>query len=183
MSEPDRTPADRLIELRVERISHLFDALDPFPIPSRDLAKHAEEFIVGWARELRGEAEINILVHVPVDEANAVSLSLLRDAFSRHFSARVDAVSGDLHELFRVGRLSLAIGLGVLAVCIVAGRLAGGFFGDTYLGRFFGEGLIIVGWVANWRPIEIFLYDWWPILRLRRLYRRLARAGVEVRAN
>ncbi len=22
---------------------------------------------------------------------------------------------------------------------------------------------MIIGWVAMWRPIEIFLYDWWPI--------------------
>ena len=23
--------------------------------------------------------------------------------------------------------------------------------------------LLIGGWVAMWRPMEIFLYDWWPI--------------------
>jgi hypothetical protein len=23
------------------------------------------------------------------------------------------------------------------------------------------ESLLIFGWVANWRPIEIFLSDWW----------------------
>ena len=38
------------------------------------------------------------------------------------------------------------------------------------------------GWVANWKPIEIFLYDWWPLARRRDLYRRLAAARVEVRA-
>ena len=27
----------------------------------------------------------------------------------------------------------------------------------------FREGLLIVGWVAMWRPLEVFLYDWWPI--------------------
>jgi hypothetical protein len=26
------------------------------------------------------------------------------------------------------------------------------------------ENLLVGGWVAMWRPIEIFLYDWWPIL-------------------
>jgi hypothetical protein len=43
------------------------------------------------------------------------------------------------------------------------------------------EGLIILGWVANWRPIEIFLYDWWPLVRKRRLLERLADATVIVR--
>jgi hypothetical protein len=36
--------------------------------------------------------------------------------------------------------------------------------------------------VANWKPIEIFLYDWWPLLRRRNLYRRLSEASVEVTA-
>ena len=45
------------------------------------------------------------------------------------------------------------------------------------------ESLIIVGWVANWRPIEIYLYDWWPIVRRIRLYRRIAAAHVRVKAG
>jgi hypothetical protein len=29
-----------------------------------------------------------------------------------------------------------------------------------------------------WRPLEIFLYDWWPIVGERRLYERLSRIDV-----
>jgi hypothetical protein len=39
------------IEIRIEDISQLFHS-DPFPFRERDLDKDAEEFIVGWAREL-----------------------------------------------------------------------------------------------------------------------------------
>jgi hypothetical protein len=49
------------------------------------------------------------------------------------------------------------------------------------LGRIVQESLVIMGWVANWRPLEIFLYDWWPLNRRRRLYRRLAAARIELR--
>ena len=41
------------------------------------------------------------------------------------------------------------------------------------------SGLLILGWVANWKPLETFLYDWWPIRRRLRLYRRLQKAPVE----
>ena len=41
--------------------------------------------------------------------------------------------------------------------------------------------MILLGWVANWKPIEIFLYDWWPIAKRRDLYRRLAAASAEFR--
>jgi hypothetical protein len=33
------------------------------------------------------------------------------------------------------------------------------------VGRVIEESLLIFCWVANWRPIEIFLYEWWPIIR------------------
>jgi hypothetical protein len=42
------------------------------------------------------------------------------------------------------------------------------------------EGLLIVGWVAMWRPLEIFLYDWRPIWRRCRLYAK-TRIPVTVR--
>jgi hypothetical protein len=40
-----------------------------------------------------------------------------------------------------------------------------GSFGDV-----FTQGLTIVGWVSLWRPVEIFLYEWWPLWRDVRLY-------------
>jgi hypothetical protein len=43
------------------------------------------------------------------------------------------------------------------------------------------EGLIIAGWVAMWRPMEIFLYEWWPLRRKGRLYQKLSRMHVEIR--
>ena len=45
------------------------------------------------------------------------------------------------------------------------------------------QGLFILGWVALWRPLEIFLYDWWPLARRIRLLERLSAATVEIRSR
>jgi hypothetical protein len=42
------------------------------------------------------------------------------------------------------------------------------------------EGFLIGGWVAMWRPIEIFLYDWWPIRAEARLFDRLGAMPVRI---
>jgi len=170
------------IELRLEELSQLFDPFDPFPMPTRDLARSAEDFIVGWARELpRGQA-FRIIVHLSQREAQSAAAAGLADALRRHFTYRAERMSGDLHEMFRIGRLSLFIGLAVLGGCVLGGRLVSGLFGPGDISSFVAEGLIILGWVANWRPIEIFLYDWWPLAQRRHLYRCLADASVEVRS-
>jgi hypothetical protein len=48
--------------------------------------------------------------------------------------------------------------------------------------HFVSEGLLILGWVAMWRPVEIFLYDWWPEFGKRRLFDRIAGLQIETRA-
>lgn len=168
------------IELRVESISQLFDTLDPFPFPERDLDSEAEEYIVGWARELPRRQPISILVHVPEEEAHSRSAETLPDSLARFFTYRAGLVSRDLKEMFRIGRRALAIGVGVLALCLTANQFVSGWLDGTAFGRFVTESLIIVGWVANWKPIEIFLYDWWPLVRRRNLYMRLANAKVAI---
>lgn len=170
------------IEVRLENLSQLFDTLDPFPFPERDLDRDAEEFIVGWARELPHGAPVTIRIHLPAAEAQSEQAKAAAAAIKRFFDYRAGMMERELHELFRVGRIALLIGLVTLAACLSASRFVASQLGMTPFGRFLEESLIIVGWVVNWKPIEILLYDWLPPTRRRNLYRRLAKATVEWKA-
>jgi hypothetical protein len=171
-------PKQSVIELQVDKVGQLFDTLDPMPFREKDLDREAEDYIVGWARELPRKVPLQILIHLPASEAASEHSQTVREAVGRYFAYRADIISRDLGELFRIGRYSLLVGLTVLALCVTGGRMAMTWAGQ--FGTLFNEGLIILGWVANWRPIEIFLYDWWPIVRHRNLLRRLAHAEVVI---
>jgi hypothetical protein len=97
-------------------------------------------------------------------------------ALGNYFGYRADLIQRELRELFRMGRRYLMIGLVVLVVCLVANHLLRTNLTDNPLMRVIEESLLILGWVANWKPLETFLYDWWPVRRRLRLYRRLAKA-------
>ena len=43
------------------------------------------------------------------------------------------------------------------------------------------ESLIIAGWVAMWGPMQVFLYDWWPIHQEAKFQDRLAAMPVQIR--
>ena len=119
------------------------------------------------------------LAHRPVAE----KLALLDEMRDRACAVRAAATRHDLSRLFRTGRISLVIGLAFLAVAIVVGEaLAGRIRSESY-GWLVKESLIIGGWVALWRPLEIFLYDWWPIRDEARLYERLSRAAVRLEST
>lgn len=179
----DNPTSPASIEIRAEKISQLFDSLDPFPFPKRDLAASTEQYIVSWAREFPSSKTFEIIVHLPAAEAKSPVAELLGAAFSSYFAARADRLALDRRELFRVGRWSLLIGASVLAICLLLSKLLTVLLEDGYVRKFFSEGIIIFGWVANWRPIEIFFYEWWPIRRQQRLYSRLAAAQVIVRTD
>lgn len=174
------SPCD-LIELRVDNIAQLFHTLDPFPFRERDLDKEVEEFIVGWARELTTGRAITIVIHLPEASAQTKAARELEEALRGYFAHHADAVQREINELFRIGRRSLAIGASILIACLLLAHFAGGFLADSPFKRLVEESFLILGWVANWRPLEIFLYDWLPPARLRDLYRRLAAANVELR--
>jgi len=171
-----------VIELRVNEIAQLFHTLDPFPFRERDLDREAEEFIVGWARELPVGQPIKILIHFPDSEAQRRAARELGEAINRYFFYRADMLQHDLNELLRVGRRSLGIGICVLLACFVSARIAGGLLIESAFRPLIEESFLILGWVANWQPLEIFLYDWWPIARRRDLHRRLSKAVVEAKS-
>jgi hypothetical protein len=84
-----------------------------------------------------------------------------------------------LKRLLTQGRISLVIGLLFLGGCLVVSDL----LAQNRQGTLFNlarESLTIAGWVAMWRPMEIFLYDWWPLLNTRRPYEKLSGLSVEV---
>ena len=73
-NEPVPKVAENLIEIRVNDIAQLFHTLDPFPFREKDLADEAEDYIVGWAREMPGNRPIKIVVHIPDTESQGKSI-------------------------------------------------------------------------------------------------------------
>lgn len=76
--------------------------------------------------------------------------------------------------------MSLSIGLIFLAAAIGVGSVLANSFLGRASGALLREGLLIGGWVAMWRPLEIFLYDWWPIRAEAALFDRLSAMPVRI---
>ena len=72
-----------VIELRVNDIAQLFHTLYPFPFRERDLDREAEEYIVGWTRELATDQTIKIAIHFPETEGSARTQRSIRPIFPR----------------------------------------------------------------------------------------------------
>ncbi|MBD3655516.1 MULTISPECIES: hypothetical protein [Marinobacter] len=163
-----------VIRVHLSSISQLFNSLDPSPFVGRDLDVNAESFIMEWAEEhpARGAFRLEILLNQCDDLAAARDRVV--QAVHAYFLEREQLARRDFRRLMGEGRLSLAIGLVFLAVCLGVSRALEAHTPGSGLLSLVSESLWIGGWVAMWRPLEIFLYDWWPLLRRIRLLRRLS---------
>jgi hypothetical protein len=176
-------PNCELIEVRVADVANLFNAMDPSPFREKDLDPNAEEFIVSWAKGAPRDAALALLVHVDRMGDLPEQAAVLRVAVHEFFRYRAESSRRRLSQLFRIGRISLAIGGLFLSAMILVGDLIDGTLRGQRVGEILRESFLIGGWVAMWRPLEIFLYDWWPIRAEARLFDRLSAMPVRIQEN
>ena len=176
-------PNCALIEVHVSNLKELFNSFDPTPFHKRDLDPDAEEFIAGWARDLPAHVPLGLLVHADHAPDSTEATESVRAAIREHFVRRAEEIRRKLRLLFRNGRVALAIGLAVVAASVLAGDVVETLLSESRFGSIIRESLLIGGWVAMWRPLEVFLYEWWPIRAEARLFDRLSEMVVRVQPH
>lgn len=166
------------IKLRLRDMSQLFNSMDPSPFLEKDLDDDAEEFIMSWAQEFPPGALVRLHIYLeqwPIEDPK----ELIRQSVHNYFAHRAKLSELEFRRLMKQGRTSLLIGLVFLASCLVIIQTL--LHGET--GTWAGvlrESLTIAGWVAMWRPMQIYLYDWWPLRRKRQIYQKLSHMPVDV---
>lgn len=167
------------IELKLRSPRQLFDERDPAPFRERDLDDDAARYIISSFRELKDQQDVKVQLYFETlgeFETNPTDIGRALHSFFRYES---DMKRKDLRTIFHQGLISLAIGLVFLLLCT---WFAYGL--ESTHPRFWEslvhEGLFITGWVSMWKPISIFLHDWWPIADEVRTLSRLANVDVEV---
>lgn len=170
----------RWIEVRVKSSQQLFDARDPAPFRERDLDDDFVEYIVSAFREFSISTPLKLVIYIEESETKEVPKDSIREAIRSYFGYKIDLQTGDLKTFIKRAQLFLIIGLLVLISCIsVAQNLTvpnpPGAIGILR------EGIVIFGWVSVWKPIELILFDWYPLVEKLRFYKKLLATEIDIR--
>ena len=164
------------IEIRIRSLAQLFDALDPAPLQERALDRGAESYILACAGTHRPAESLRLLVHFPGSlRAHAAGAT---DAIHEHFRRAHAQGERRFRRRLRIGGFTLAVALGVLASSFGLRSLLSNIEEPAVI-QGLGEGLLILGWVAMWRPVEILLWEHWESHLDHALLERLASVPVE----
>jgi hypothetical protein len=172
-----------LVEIKLNEVRQLFNSFDPAPFLEKDLDSDAEKYIVDSVQELHLDTPIMLVFHLPQEACTDEAASNVPAAIHHYFFYRAEITSKELRFILKQGRIALVIGLAFLVLCIAAQQMISSLEKPGLLWSIIEEGFLISGWVAMWRPIQVFLYDWWPIHRRRRIYEKLAQIPVTLRAS
>jgi hypothetical protein len=168
------------IDLKVRQSRQLFDTRDPAPFHERDLDADAVEYLLAATQEIPRQRPLAVVVMISDEPEPRLTPDVIVEAVRGHFIYEGEQVERRLREHVRRGQMILGVGLTVLVVFLTLAELTLSL-PTGHLREILRAGLVITGWVAMWRPLEVLLYDWWPLIDERRQVRRILAAPVLIR--
>ncbi|TPX36321.1 hypothetical protein SmJEL517_g01633 [Synchytrium microbalum] len=139
---------------------------------------------------ITGGASNQVEINTWTEGSNATELlrlasSDLRRQIKANFVISSKRSGNEVRRTRWSGIFALVTGLIILTACLFLSRLVvqSGSDGSSVFSSWSdvaSQALVIVGWVAVWRPAELLLFAWLPSLERQRLLQRIADMHVEV---
>ena len=115
----------------------------------------------------------------PADVNKEIEVNLVK-AVRNHFSYKNLLTEIELRRILYQGRTNFLIALIFLFLCLLTISLLSKFE-ESLMKSLFSEGLLIIGWVAMWEPINTLLYGWWPVVHKRNIYQKIIEMDISIR--
>jgi hypothetical protein len=170
----------RLIEVRVKTLQQFFDARDPAPFRSRDLDDDFAEYLLASADEFTDRVQLKIKLYIEEAASTEGDRESIFEAIHGFLNYQIELKQIQLRKVFRTARLFAGIGILVLILALTLSRIVDQYLANLEVKDIIKEGLIIFGWVSLWKPLELGLFDWYPMYDRIRLLRRLDACEIDV---
>ena len=170
----------RIIEiiLKLEDLDQMLIVPHSVFYGKRMLRPDAEEFLIEEAEKHPRRTAIYLKVYLPPDTLNRSQE--IETAVHQHFTYRKNKSLKQLRRTLQLGWRSLLIAILFLSVLVSFTLIVIRQLPEGGLSTIVREILIILGWVALWRPADLLLYEWRQLNRDANLFERLERSNVEV---
>ncbi len=162
------------IELRVQKLEQLFDTLDPAPFHDKALDRNVDAYLLESAAEYSVSTPLRVMIYAPAEMA--AHIKDIERAVHTHFALATQQAERRHRRRRGVGRLALFTGLTILVLALALRSWLKSV--SNPFAEALSEGLMILAWVALWRPIETIGFDSWEARQQRRLLAKLARVEI-----
>lgn len=166
------------ISLVLRHGHQLFENDLPLPAEHVSLSQPVLDFLEDSIDAHRDCSVFDLKIYMPEKDRETFESFLVDDiatTFDRYFERHIQKQRQRLSDHFQQARKMLYLGLGFMLLCMLI-RAIWVPEDTTTLMSSIREGLLVIGWVALWKPVEELIFNWWPIkdeLRLWESFQRL----------
>lgn len=171
------------IILILTKVEQLFDT--DVPVPSEFVALDSDvlDFFTSTIKKHHKACrEFRLIVRLPEQALREVEPYMRTSVdltLKGYFLAREKRIAERLHEHFQDAWKMFGFGFAFMLACTLL---------RTYLApeevhslmSSFREGLLVIGWVALWKPVEELLFNWWTLKRELVSWHKLAKMEMKV---
>lgn len=174
----DAVNSPTIRSLRLDDINELFEAPAVDPLRGRFEARSVFEQLVDTVEPAHSGLEINIIVP---SEGELPTEEQIERAIAGTVAAELGILKREMLRIRRLGYKELVFGLMFLAACLIlSGTLESLVASPSWLVDFAGEGLVIVGWISLWHPVDMLFFECLPLLRKKRILENIGKARVHL---
>ena len=169
-----------VVEIVVKNSRQLFNERDPAPFRERDLDEQFVAYVVSSFQEFPLQTMMKIQIHIEEKDDLSTERNMIKEAIKNYFHYESKLARSRIRRRFRMARLFSLIGFITLFTCLSLAQFISSLDYNLVITNIISTGLVIIGWVAMWHPIEALLYDWWPIREQRRYFDKIATTSIDV---
>ena len=170
---------DAVIEIMVTDLDEFYNPFDPSPIKIKDLRQETVEYILESLTGKEKDVRFRLFLadELYADETIRIGIE---QAIPAYFKSRHHAAVHTHKIENQKGRRNLVRGLLFLILCVVISTLITSFSGNSILYAV-GQSLVVIGWVALWKPAEFYLYENRDLKNIINQMKMLSDACIETR--
>lgn len=171
------------IILVLTNVEQLFDT--DVPVPSEYVALDSDvlDFFASTIRKHQKACrEFRLIVRLPEQALREVEPYMRTSVdltLKGYFLAREKRIAERLHELFQDAWKMFGFGFAFMLACTLLRTYLAPEEVHTLMSSF-REGLLVIGWVALWKPVEELLFNWWPLKRELASWHKLSKMEMKV---
>ncbi len=169
----------KILEIKIKNINQLFNSLDPSPFIEKDLDDDAVEYIFTYYGEFHLKTKIKMMIHLPESKRGKFNENHIKSSIKNFFVYRNMIANNNIILKIAEGKQSIFVGLGFLIMCLSLKYMISTYLVNNIFTIIASEALMILGWVAMWKPINNILYDWWPLQLHKKLYEKISKSEIE----
>lgn len=169
-------PNDVVIDIQSDNVAALFHPFDPSPLSRRAVSSEVDEYVVLRVSDLPPNASASLRILLPTSEA--ACCADVQEAFRAHYAASVARQRRALKQHFREAAFMLLKGV-VFAVILISIAKSIAALSDSLIMNKIAGGLSLIVWVSLWRPVDMLIYEWRPIMNEVKFRERLAAIKVQ----